>query len=93
MNEIGKSKIADVEPEVVGRNIFKIVGFIEDDCAIVGQDRRDIGFSNRKVSKEQMVIDHDDIGLHRFLPHERQEAPIVVFAFGAQTSIPPCIQT
>src|SRR5881296_1428317 len=80
-----------MKSEILGRDIFEVVGFIENYSAVVGKDRGHIGLTNREVRKKQMVIHHNDVGLHRFLTHEREKTSLIVLAFRAQTSLAPRI--
>jgi len=88
VNEFGKPIVADVKSKILGGDIFQVVGFIENDGAVVRQYGGDIGFANREIRKKEMVIHHNNIGLHRLLPDEREKASLVILAFRAKTSIP-----
>ena len=87
VDELGEAVITDMKPEILGRDVFKVVGFIENHSTVVRKDRRNIGLANRQIGKKQMVIHHNNVGFHRLLPHEREKASIIVFAFRAQTSV------
>ena len=91
VEELGEAVIADMKSEILGRDIFEVVGFIEDDGAVVRKNRGCIGLAYGQIGEKQMMIHHNDIGFHGFLPHERQKATIVVFAFRAQTPVSPRI--
>ena len=46
VNELRETIVADVKAEVIGRDILEIVRFIEDDRAVVRQDRSHIIFEH-----------------------------------------------
>src|SRR5215831_20451964 len=93
MNEFRQAVVADVESEVIGSDVLQFVSLIEDHRAVVGQDRGDVRFPNGKVSEKQVVIDDDDVCLHRLLPDQSQEASFIVLALRAGAPVAPRIHT
>ena len=81
-----------MESEIICRDILELVGFVEDDCAVIGKNRGYLGFPNGKIGEEEMMIHDNNVGLHCLLPHEREEAAIIVFALCSQAPVPSRIQ-
>ena len=48
--------------------------------------------ADRKVGEEKMMIHDHDVGFHRLLAHERQEASVVVLALRSETPVAPRVQ-
>src|SRR5215471_5452374 len=91
MNEFGQAVVADVESEIIGSDVLQFVSLIEDHRAVVGQDGGNVRFPDGKVREKQVVIDDDDVGLHRLLPDQRQEASLVILALCAEAPVTPRI--
>ena len=53
VNELRKPEVADVESKILGRDVFQIVRFVEDDCRIVRQNRSHVRFANGEISEKQ----------------------------------------
>ena len=60
---------------------------VEDDGVVVGQHRGKPGVAEREVGKEQMVIDHYQLGALRASAYARREAVVVVFAARTDTGV------
>ena len=55
-------EIADADPEVLPRDIFNLVRFVEDHGRVVRQNAPPNGLvAHRQIGKEQVVVDDDDV--------------------------------
>ncbi len=75
-----KAGVADRNSEVASRHVFQFVGFVENYRANLGQNSgvgRVLGLLlDGEVGKEQMMIDDDDVALHRPAMHLGDEAAV-----------------
>ena len=67
--EIGKQQLelptADADPEEFAGQIRQLVRLIEHHRIDTGQQIAESLLFERQVRQQQMVVDHDDVGLHR----------------------------
>src|ERR1700689_3125507 len=84
-------QIAHRNTEIVPSNIFQFVRFIEDHSGGFGQNARigrAVGLQlDSKVSEKQVMIDDDDVTLHRLTTHLSDEAAIKLAALLANASV------
>ncbi len=89
--ELLKARVADGDSEVASRHIFQLVGFVENNGADLGQDSgigRVFGLLlDGEIGKEQMMVDDDDVALHRPTVHLRDEAAVPGAAFLSQAGV------
>ena len=52
VDELGEAVIADMKSEILGRDIFEVVGFIEDDGAVVRKNRGCIGLAYGQIGEK-----------------------------------------
>jgi len=89
-------RVADGNAEIISRDFFKFMGFVEDDYSAVGKNsgiRRVLGFKfYRQVGEKKMVVDNDDVALGGSAAHFRNEASFILFAFLAKTGVGAGVQ-
>ena len=61
--------------------------FVEDNRVCRWQQFGDAGVFQCDVCKEQMMVDHHDIGLLRFLTRFHHETVLVILAFRTQAGV------
>ena len=75
---------AEADAEVVGGDLFELVGLVEDDGGGFGEDAGVGGVGglllDAEVGEEEVVVDDDDVGLERFAAHGGDEAALPVGA-------------
>ena len=70
-----------MKSKVFGGYFFQFVRFVKDDGGVVGKESlQRQTFESTRSAKNKMVIHDDDVGFHRLLAHQRQEAAVVVLA-------------
>ncbi len=74
----------EADAEVVGGDLFELVGFVEDDGGGFGEDAG-VGCSgglllDGEVGEEEVVVDDDDVGLEGLATHGGDEAGLPVGA-------------
>ena len=72
--------VAHGEPEVLSGDILDVVRFIENHRPIFGNDAAVFLFLHRQIGEEQMVVDDDQVALHRAHVHLRDEAAVELSA-------------
>ena len=74
----------EADAEVVGGDLFELVGLVEDDGGGFGEDAGVGGVGglllDGEVGEEEVVVDDDDVGLERFAAHGGDEAVLPVGA-------------
>src|SRR5262249_12665057 len=93
MDEFGEAEVADMGTKVIGRDVLKFVSLIKNHRAVVGQNRGDVRFSDRKVGEEQMMIHYDNVRFHCLLPPQRTHASVVSLATAAETPLTPRVHS
>src|SRR2546425_626376 len=91
VDEFRQPIVADVKAKVFGRNILELVRFVEDYSAVIRQYCGNIRLANHEIGEKKMIIHDINVGLHRLLPRECEEASVVILALCAQTSLAPRI--
>ncbi len=71
--------IAEANTEVVGGDLFELMGFVEDDGGGLGQNAG-VGcigglLLDAEIGEEEVVVDDDNVRLERFAAHGGDEAP------------------
>ena len=94
-----KRAVREADAEVVGGDVFELVGLVEDDGAGVGEDAGVGGSAglllDGEVGEEEVVVDDDEVGLERLAAHVGDEAALPVGAglaeagFGAGVELVP----
>ncbi len=90
---------AEADAEVVGGDLFELVGLVEDDDGGFGEDAC-VGCAGGllldiEVGEEEVVVDDDDVGLEGFAAHGGDEAALPIGAglaeadFGASVELLP----
>ena len=86
-----KAGVADRNAEIASGHVFQFVRFVENYRADLGQNpgiRRVFGLLlDGEIGKEQMMIDDDDVALHRPAVHLGDEAFLPRAAFLADASV------
>ena len=54
LHEFEEAEVADVKTEILRRDFFQFMRFIENDGAVVRQNSWSIGLSNGEIREEQM---------------------------------------
>ena len=74
----------EADAEVVGGDLFELVGLVEDDGGGFGKNAGvgSVGclLFDGEVGEEEVVVDDDDVGLERFAAHGGDEAVLPVGA-------------
>ena len=83
VEQVVERPLRHLQPEVVGRNVFERVAFVEDDDPVVGQHARP-GPAQGQVAEEQSVVDDEDLGRVDAAAGFEVEAVGVVRALPAQ---------
>ncbi len=82
---------ADLRAEVLGRDVFQVVGFVQHQAAVGRQDRRLLPIvrrdPHRQVGGEQVVIHHHDVGFGGSASRRENEAAIEVRALEPRAQI------
>ena len=89
----------EADAEVVGGDVFELVGLVEDDGGGFGEDAGVGGVGglllDGEIGEEEVVVDDDDVGLEGFATHGGDEAVLPVGAglaeagFGAGVEFGP----
>jgi hypothetical protein len=79
------------DAEVLTRDIFDLVRFIEDHRIVFGQNGAEFFVLQREVGEEEMVIDDDDVAFRSAAVHAGEEAVFEEAAFAAGAEIAACI--
>ena len=89
--QLFESPVADGNAEIAAGNVFQFVAFVEDHRADLGQNAgigRVLGLLlDGEIGEEQMMIDDDDVALHRLAPHFGDEAFVPGAAFLAEAGV------
>jgi hypothetical protein len=85
--ELDQLPAADLLAEEQRRRIGKLVRFVEDHRVAVRQKLGNAFVAQHHVGEEQVMVDHDDVGLQRFAPRLEHEAIGVVRAVLAQAVV------
>ena len=84
-------QIAHRNAEIIPRHIFQFVRFVENHRGRFGKDSgvgRAIGLQlDGEIGEEQMMVDDDDVALHRAAPHFGDEAALKLAALLAGAGI------
>ena len=88
--------IADRHPKVAAGHIFQFVSFVENDCTGLGKNAR-VGrifrlLLDRQIGEEKMMVDDDDVALHRSAVHFCDETLVPGTAFLADAGIGACVE-
>ena len=82
--ELVESLGGEADAEVVGGDLFELVGLVEDDGGGFGEDAGVGGIGglllDGEVGEEEVVVDDDDVGFERFAAHGGDEAVLPVGA-------------
>ncbi len=80
--------VADRNAEILARDVFDLVRFVEDHGVIIGQDAAFVVLVfQREVGEEEVVVDDDDVAFGGALVHQRNEAALEVGALLAGAEI------
>ena len=86
-----KARVADGNSKVASRHVFQFVGFVENHGADLRQDSgigRILGLLlDGKIGEEQMMVDDDDVALHRPAVHLGDEAAVPGAALLSQAGV------
>src|SRR6266849_2353281 len=86
-----ESAIADRNSEVASGNVFQFVAFVEDHGPCLRQNSGIGGvfglLLDRKVSKKQVMVDDNNVALHRLAVHFGDEAAVPCAAFLSQAGV------
>ena len=89
--QLFEPSVAHGNSEIASGDIFQFVAFVKDDGPGLRQNSgigRVLGLLlDRKIGKEQVMIDDDDVALHRFAVHFGDEAAVPGAAFLTQAGI------
>ena len=91
-HQLFQTVIADHDAEVLRRDIFQLVGLIEDNHGIVRQHRPEVPLPQSKVGEEEMVVDDDDVRFKGALANERDKTVVPVGAFLSGARLPPGVE-
>jgi hypothetical protein len=72
--------IAQRLAEVLSGDIFNLMRFVKDHGCVFRQDGAEVLFLHRKVGKEEVVVDDDDVAFGGTLPHQREKAAVKLLA-------------
>src|SRR5262245_55580051 len=78
---------ADAIPEVLRRDIFELMRFVENRTGTRGNHFPVSALADRGVGAEKMMVDDDHVGRIRALAHPRHEAVVVSRTLGAETRL------
>src|SRR5579864_8884772 len=83
--EILYSQIADCDSKVIAGDLLELVRLVEDYGSSFGEDSR-VGCAfclqrDREVREEEVMVDDDDVALHRAAAHLGDEAALELAAF------------
>jgi hypothetical protein len=88
--ELVEALRAEADAEVVGGDVFELVGLVEDDAGSVGEDAGVGGVGGLlldvEVGEEEVVVDDDDVRLEGFAAHGGDETALPIRAGLAETS-------
>ena len=89
--QLFEASVADGNPEIASGHVFQFVGFVENHGAGLGQNSgigRVLGLLlDREIGKKQMMVDDDDVALHRLAMHLGDEAAVPGAAFLSQAGV------
>src|SRR4029077_18553183 len=90
-----ESPIAHRNSEIASGNIFQFVALVKNDGPSFGQDSSIGGILglllDRKISEKQVMVDDDDVTLHRLAVHFGDEAAVPGAAFLSQAGVGACV--
>ncbi len=78
----------DLEAEVLCGHVLDVVGLIEDQRGVIGQDTCELHLLQSQIGEKQVVIHDDDVRLGRPLVHPRNETPFELRAFLPRAQLP-----
>src|SRR5947209_15900241 len=70
---------ADAEAEILGRDVFELVGFVQNRVAAGRNHLAKRVLPDRRIGAEQMVVDDDDVGLGGALTHSGHKTFVVAW--------------
>ena len=89
-DKIVHSEVAERDAEVLRRHILELVRFVDDGVAAAWNHLAEIALAHGGISAEQVMIDDNDVGLCRALPHLDDEAVVVAWALRADAVLGRC---
>ena len=87
--------IAHRESEILARDIFDLMRFVEDHGVVVGQNAAHFVPAHGEIGEEEMVVDDDDVRFRGALVHQGDEAALILLAlrpgakFGPRVDLAP----
>ena len=78
--ETRHARFRDAHTEEGGCDVLELMGFVEDDGVVVGDDAAGVRASEREIREEQVMVHDDQLRRVRLTLHPRDEAFGVVLA-------------
>src|SRR5262249_40194477 len=87
-----KAIVGNLAAEIVARDVFHFMRFIENDGGIFGKDAAEVVLLEREVGEKEMVIHDDEVGVFGALVHRRDEALIELGALLAGAGVAASVE-